>query len=81
LEFGHNIGINGHFQALKNQRKKMYSPKTKVEIASGQHPYGKWKTPFEQLKQVIQEPAPTVDRKLGYSDSFHEFVALWYVCL
>jgi hypothetical protein len=21
-----------------------------------------------------------VDRKLGYSDSFHEFVALWYAC-
>ncbi|CAK5078767.1 unnamed protein product [Meloidogyne enterolobii] len=49
---------------------------TLVEIASGQHPYGKWKTPFEQLKQVIQEQAPSVDRSLGYSDDFHDFVAI-----
>ncbi|KAL3092380.1 hypothetical protein niasHS_007589 [Heterodera schachtii] len=49
---------------------------TLVEIANGRHPYGKWKTPFEQLKQVIQEPAPTVDRNAGYSDNLHEFVAL-----
>lgn len=52
---------------------------TLVEIASGMHPYGKWKTPFEQLKQVVQEPPPTVSRDLGYSDDFHDFIAQWYV--
>jgi len=48
---------------------------TLVEIASGSHPYGKWKTPFEQLKQVVQEPPPTISRELGYSNEFHDFVA------
>ncbi|KAI1732137.1 protein kinase domain-containing protein [Ditylenchus destructor] len=49
---------------------------TLVEIASGRHPYGKWKTPFEQLKQVVQEPPPTVDSSLGYSDQFHDFISI-----
>jgi serine/threonine protein kinase len=49
---------------------------TLVEIATGTHPYGKWKTPFEQLKQVVQEPPPSVDRRLGYSSDFHDFIAL-----
>ena len=53
---------------------------TLVEIASGSHPYGKWKTPFEQLKQVVQEPPPTISRELGYSNEFHDFVAQWFVC-
>jgi len=48
---------------------------TLVEIATGTHPYGRWKTPFEQLKQVVQEPPPSVNRNLGYSDEFHDFVA------
>jgi len=49
---------------------------TLVEIATGTHPYGKWKTPFEQLKQVVHEPPPRVDPKFGYSESFHNFLAL-----
>lgn len=48
---------------------------TLIEIASGSHPYGKWKTPFEQLKQVVKEDPPTVDRNLGYSDEFHHFIS------
>ncbi|MFH4973907.1 hypothetical protein AB6A40_000616 [Gnathostoma spinigerum] len=49
---------------------------TLVEIASGSHPYGKWKTPFEQLKQVVHEPAPRLTRSLGYSEEMHDFVSL-----
>ncbi|VDN59049.1 unnamed protein product [Dracunculus medinensis] len=49
---------------------------TLVEIASGSHPYGKWKTPFEQLKQVVHEPPPRLSRNLGYSDNFQDFVSL-----
>lgn len=48
---------------------------TLVEIASGSHPYSKWKTPFEQLKQVVHEPAPRLARNLGFSDNFQDFVA------
>lgn len=49
----------------------------KVEIASGTHPYGKWKTPFEQLKQVVEEAPPRVNPSLGYSDQFHDFISIW----
>lgn len=45
-----------------------------VEIATGAHPYSRWKTPFEQLKQVVLEPPPTIPKSLGYSDVFHDFV-------
>ncbi|KHN70840.1 Dual specificity mitogen-activated protein kinase kinase 6 [Toxocara canis] len=47
----------------------------KVEIASGSHPYAKWKTPFEQLKQVVHDAAPKLARSLGYSEYFEDFVA------
>ncbi|VDM26192.1 unnamed protein product, partial [Toxocara canis] len=46
-----------------------------VEIASGSHPYAKWKTPFEQLKQVVHDAAPKLARSLGYSEYFEDFVA------
>ncbi|VDK33335.1 unnamed protein product [Gongylonema pulchrum] len=39
------------------------------------HPYSKWKTPFEQLKQVVHEPAPRLSPTLGFSDNFQDFVA------
>ncbi|VIO86483.1 Uncharacterized protein BM_BM5197 [Brugia malayi] len=48
---------------------------TLVEIASGSHPYSKWKTPFEQLKQVVHEPAPRLSHSLGFGDNFQDFVA------
>ncbi|VDK48254.1 unnamed protein product [Anisakis simplex] len=48
---------------------------TLVEIASGSHPYAKWKTPFEQLKQVVREPAPQLSSTLNYSTEFQDFVS------
>ncbi|VDM45385.1 unnamed protein product [Toxocara canis] len=48
---------------------------TLVEVASGSHPYARWKSPFEQLKQVVNEPAPRLPRDLDYSDCFQDFVA------
>uniref|UniRef100_A0A0K0DXW5 mitogen-activated protein kinase kinase n=2 Tax=Strongyloides stercoralis TaxID=6248 RepID=A0A0K0DXW5_STRER len=48
---------------------------TIVEICNGAHPYSKWKTPFQQLQQVVQEPAPRVCEKLGYSKELHDFVS------
>ncbi|VDD92421.1 unnamed protein product [Enterobius vermicularis] len=49
---------------------------TLIEIATGSHPYSKWKTPFEQLKQVVHEPPPRLASGLGYSEVFQDFVAL-----
>jgi hypothetical protein len=48
-----------------------------VEVATGTHPYAKWKTPFEQLKQVVMEPAPKLPMNMGFSDDFHDFIAQW----
>ena len=37
-----------------------------VEISTGKFPYNSWTSPFEQLKQVVVEPAP----KLPNNDEF-----------
>jgi hypothetical protein len=44
----------------------------------GTHPYDKWKTPFEQLKQVVNEPPPKIHPSKGYSEQLHDFVSKWY---
>ncbi|VDP06237.1 unnamed protein product [Soboliphyme baturini] len=49
---------------------------TMFEIATGTHPYSKWKTPFEQLKQVVLEPPPTLPQGV-FSVEFCDFIALW----
>ena len=38
-----------------------------LEISTGKFPYKTWTSPFEQLKQVVMEPAP----KLPSNDEFH----------
>lgn len=43
----------------------------------GAHPYDKWKTPFEQLKQVVTEPPPKISQSKGYSEQMHDFVSQW----
>ena len=43
----------------------------------GAHPYARWKTPFEQLKQVVAEPPPTIDAAKGYTLALNDFVAKW----
>ncbi|KAK0416849.1 hypothetical protein QR680_012717 [Steinernema hermaphroditum] len=48
---------------------------TLIEISTGSHPYARWKTPFEQLRQVVNEPSPTVPQELGFTHEFHDFVA------
>lgn len=46
---------------------------TMIELATGKFPYTQWKTPFEQLKQVVHEPSPTLPDG-PYSDEFRDFV-------
>jgi len=46
-----------------------------MEIAEGKFPYKLWATPFEQLRQVVVDPAPTL--KPGqFSDSFNDFISI-----
>lgn len=47
---------------------------TMIELATGKFPYTQWKTPFEQLKQVVHEPSPTLPDGGPYSDELRDFV-------
>jgi len=47
---------------------------TMVEIAEGKFPYKLWSSPFEQLKQVVAGPAPSLSPG-QFSDSFNDFVS------
>jgi serine/threonine protein kinase len=42
-------------------------------MATGKFPYAIWKTPFEQLKQVVTEPSPKLPPST-FSESFENFV-------
>ncbi|VDL76133.1 unnamed protein product [Nippostrongylus brasiliensis] len=47
---------------------------TLVEIATGNYPYSIWATPFQQLKQVIDEPAPRLPSDGSFSADCQYFV-------
>jgi serine/threonine protein kinase len=44
-----------------------------IEMATGKFPYSTWKTPFEQLKQVVTEDSPKLPPNV-FSDKFENFV-------
>jgi len=44
-----------------------------LEIATGTFPYKLWLTPFEQLKQVVQDPAPSLPPG-KFTDDFSNFI-------
>jgi len=44
-----------------------------IEIAMGKFPYTLWATPFEQLKQVVQDPAPTLPPG-KFTEDFNDFI-------
>ncbi|OWF39383.1 dual specificity mitogen-activated protein kinase kinase 6-like isoform X1 [Mizuhopecten yessoensis] len=46
---------------------------TLIELATGKFPYPSWKTPFEQLKQVVQDPPPNLPPD-EFSPEFDDFV-------
>jgi len=46
-----------------------------LEIAEGKYPYKIWTTPFEQLRQVVMDPAPTLTHG-KFSDSFNDFTSI-----
>ena len=48
-----------------------------IELGTGKFPYTQWKTPFEQLKQVVHEPSPTLPEEGPFSDEFRDFVVQW----
>ncbi|KAK3089931.1 hypothetical protein FSP39_007715 [Pinctada imbricata] len=46
---------------------------TMIEMATGKFPYPTWKTPFEQLKLVVQDPPPRLPSG-QFSPEFEDFI-------
>ena len=51
-----------------------------IELAILKFPYDSWGTPFQQLKQVVDEPSPQLpaDR---FSPEFVDFISQWWASL
>ncbi|XP_023161904.1 dual specificity mitogen-activated protein kinase kinase 6 [Drosophila hydei] len=45
-----------------------------IEMATGQYPYNKWRTPFEQLRQVVEDDPPRLPAD-KFSTEFEDFIA------
>jgi len=45
-----------------------------IEVATGRFPYKQWGTPFEQLKQVVMEDAPSLPQN-QFSPNFEDFIS------
>uniref|UniRef100_A0A8C7V8Q4 mitogen-activated protein kinase kinase n=1 Tax=Oncorhynchus mykiss TaxID=8022 RepID=A0A8C7V8Q4_ONCMY len=50
---------------------------TMIELAILRFPYDSWGTPFQQLKQVVEEPSPHLPAD-QFSPEFVDFTSLWY---
>ncbi|EDW48970.1 dual specificity mitogen-activated protein kinase kinase 6 [Drosophila sechellia] len=48
-----------------------------IEMATGRYPYDNWRTPFEQLRQVVEDSPPRLPEGT-FSPEFEDFIA---VCL
>lgn len=44
-----------------------------IELATNEFPYNKWKTPFEQIKQVVEDDSPRLPPS-KFSPEFEDFV-------
>lgn len=44
-----------------------------IEMATGKFPYNTWKTPFEQLRQVVQDDPPRLEAG-AFSVDFTDFI-------
>jgi serine/threonine protein kinase len=50
-----------------------------IEISTGNFPYKKWSSPFEQLKEVVTSDPPVLPKDAGFSSEYQDFVFQWYV--
>ena len=44
-----------------------------IEISTGEYPYKMWKTPFEQLRQVVQEDPPKLPAN-KFTPEYEDFI-------
>ena len=47
-----------------------------MELATGEFPYAKWDSPFQQIKQVVMEESPKLPAD-QFSAEFCDFIAKW----
>ena len=50
---------------------------SQMELATGEFPYAKWDSPFQQIKQVVMEDSPKLPSD-QFSPEFCDFIAKWY---
>ncbi|CAB1338605.1 unnamed protein product [Coregonus sp. 'balchen'] len=53
---------------------------TMIELAILRFPYDSWCTPFQQLRQVVEDQSPQLPAD-QFSPEFVDFTSLWYVLL
>ena len=51
---------------------------TLVELSTGQYPYKNVNATFQLMTEILQSPAPNIDKSDGFTDEFVDFVS---VCL
>lgn len=52
------------------------SSSPQIELAILRFPYDSWGTPFQQLKQVVEEPSPQLPAD-QFSPEFVDFTSQW----
>lgn len=45
-----------------------------IEMATGKFPYPVWRTPFEQLKQVVMDEPPRLKKSDEFSEKLENFI-------
>lgn len=54
----------------------LFSSPPQIELAILRFPYDSWGTPFQQLKQVVEEPSPQLPAD-KFSEEFVDFTSQW----
>lgn len=54
-----------------------FCPADQIELAILRFPYDSWGTPFQQLKQVVEEPSPQLPAD-QFSPEFVDFSSQWW---
>ena len=54
----------------------LFSSPLQIELAILRFPYDSWGTPFQQLKQVVEEPSPQLPAD-KFSEEFVDFTSQW----
>lgn len=65
--------LHDHLLALMELRFGLFD---QMELATGKFPYEEWKTPFDQIKQVVQGDPPRLSTE-SFPTEFCDFIEKW----